>query len=172
MVQKASYPLRAIVAVASAVVLPAPAYHGPFTYAAPAVAKYAAYPAVAKVAAPVVAKVAVPEPYDPNPQYSFSYDIHDGSTGDVKSQHETRNGDVVEGAYSLIEPDGTRRIVQYTADPVHGFNAVVQREPLAVKVAAPVAKVVAPAPVLAKPVFPAYPAVAKVPAFPAYAYHH
>jgi len=46
----------------------------------------------------------------------------------VKSQQETRSGDVVQGAYSLIEADGTRRIVEYTADPVHGFNAVVRRE--------------------------------------------
>lgn len=72
--------------------------------------------------------------------------LKDGSTGDVKSQHESRSGDVVQGAYSLIEPDGTHRIVEYTADPVHGFNAVVRREgaPVA-KVVAPVAKVVAPA---------------------------
>jgi len=31
---------------------------------------------LAKVAAPLVAKVAGPEPYDPNPQYTFSYDVH------------------------------------------------------------------------------------------------
>lgn len=66
--------------------------------------------------------------YDPNPQYSFSYDIHDGLTGDAKSQTETRDGDVVKGQYSLIEADGTRRIVDYTADPVNGFNAVVHKE--------------------------------------------
>lgn len=38
------------------------------------------------------------------------------------------------GSYSLVEPDGTRRIVEYTADPVQGFNAVVHKEPLAAKV--------------------------------------
>lgn len=27
----------------------------------------------------------------------------------------------------MIEPDGTERIVEYTADDVHGFNAVVTR---------------------------------------------
>lgn len=41
-------------------------------------------------------------------------------TGDAKSQSETRSGDVVQGSYSLIEPDGTRRVVEYTADPVQG----------------------------------------------------
>lgn len=67
-------------------------------------------------------------------------------TGDVKNQQESRSGDVVQGSYSLIEPDGTRRTVEYVADPVQGFNAVVHREPagVAVKAVAPVAKVVNP----------------------------
>uniref|UniRef100_A0A6P4EA15 Larval cuticle protein A2B-like n=1 Tax=Drosophila rhopaloa TaxID=1041015 RepID=A0A6P4EA15_DRORH len=143
--------LSALVAVSSAVVVPGPGL---------ALPGYPAYPALAKVAAPLVAKVAGPEPYDPNPQYSFSYDVHDGSTGDVKSQQESRSGDVVQGAYSLIEADGTRRIVEYTADPVHGFNAVVRREGAVVKAVAPVAKVLAPAPLLH-----AAPLVAKLPAY-------
>lgn len=52
----------------------------------------------------------------------------DEETGDLKSQHETRQGDVVSGSYSLREPDGRLRIVTYTADPVHGFNAVVRSQ--------------------------------------------
>lgn len=44
--------------------------------------------------------------YDPNPQYSFAYDVQDGLTGDSKSQHETRQGDVVHGSYSLVDADG------------------------------------------------------------------
>lgn len=43
----------------------------------------------------------------------------------------------MQGSYSLVEPDGTRRIVEYTADPVQGFNAVVHKEPIAAKVVAP-----------------------------------
>ncbi|XP_006624269.1 larval cuticle protein A2B-like [Apis dorsata] len=70
--------------------------------------------------------------YDPHPQYTYSYDVQDNLTGDSKSQQETRNGDIVSGSYSFIEADGTRRIVEYTADPVNGFNAVVHREPLAI----------------------------------------
>lgn len=54
-------------AVCQAIVVPAPAYGG-----YPGVGAYhagvAAYPAVAKVAAV--------SDYDPNPQYSYSYDIH------------------------------------------------------------------------------------------------
>lgn len=69
-----------------------------------------------------------PEPFDNNPQYSYSYTIQDAVTGDTKGHSETRNGDVVSGQYSVVDADGTRRIVDYTADAIHGFNAVVRRE--------------------------------------------
>ncbi|XP_043863194.1 larval cuticle protein A2B, partial [Drosophila mojavensis] len=94
-------------------------HHGPPQYAAPA------------------PKPVAPEPYDADPKYSFGYDIQDGYTGDLKSQHETRHGDVVKGSYSVVDPDGTKRTVDYTADPHHGFNAVVRKEPLAYKPLAP-----------------------------------
>jgi Insect cuticle protein len=80
--------------------------------------------------------------YDANPHYSYTYSVNDASTGDSKSQSESRQGDVVTGQYSLLEADGTRRVVDYTADPVNGFNAVVRKEG-AVAVA-PVAKVISP----------------------------
>lgn len=51
----------------------------------------------------------------------------DGLTGDQKSQHEVRDGDVVKGSYSVVEPDGSLRVVDYAADDVNGFNAVVKR---------------------------------------------
>ncbi|KAM3961225.1 larval cuticle protein A2B-like [Aphomia sociella] len=119
----------------------APAYHAaPVAYAAGPVALAAPVAKVAAVAP--VAKLAVEE-YDPHPQYSYAYDVQDGLTGDSKTQHETRDGDVVQGSYSVVDPDGTKRTVEYTADPHNGFNAVVHREALGVKVAA-VAKVAAP----------------------------
>lgn len=71
------------------------------------------------------------EPYDPNPHYTYSYNVNDYHTGDSKSQHETRTGDVVRGQYSLTDPDGSRRTVDYTADPHNGFNAVIRRTGLA-----------------------------------------
>lgn len=80
--------------------------------------------AAAPVVSPVAARI---EPFDPYPQYAYAYDIHDPSTGDFKNQHETRHGDVVRGQYSLTEPDGSRRTVDYTADPHTGFNAIVRR---------------------------------------------
>lgn len=58
-----------------------------------------------------------------HPHYSYNYGVHDGHTGDVKSQHESRDGDVVKGQYSLVEPDGSVRTVDYTADDHNGkFN--------------------------------------------------
>ncbi|XP_046399430.1 larval cuticle protein A3A-like [Ischnura elegans] len=164
----------ALVAVARAGVIPAAA---PLAYAAPAYAHaplaYAAPVAKAVVAAPVAKAVAVDTDFDPNPQYSYSYDIQDALTGDSKGQTETRNGDVVQGSYSLVEPDGTRRVVEYTADPVNGFNAVVHKEGAAVvkaAVAAPVAvKTVAAAPAVA---YHAAPAVAAYHAAPAVAAYH
>jgi hypothetical protein len=45
----------------------------------------------------------------------------------VKTQHEVRDGDVVHGSYSVNEPDGTVRIVEYTADDHNGFNAIVKK---------------------------------------------
>ncbi|XP_034934148.1 larval cuticle protein A2B-like [Chelonus insularis] len=109
-------------------------------------------------AAQVLAKI---EDFDAVPQYSYAYDVQDALTGDSKAQYETRNGDVVQGSYSLIEADGTRRIVDYTADPVNGFNAVVNREP-AVAVAPVVTKT---APVVAAPVAPAVAAPVAAPLF-------
>ncbi|XP_017049051.1 trichohyalin [Drosophila ficusphila] len=70
------------------------------------------------------------EDYDTRPQYSFAYDVRDSLTGDDKRQEEKRDGDLVKGQYSLIEPDGTRRIVEYTADDASGFNAIVSKQRL------------------------------------------
>ncbi|XP_030374298.1 larval cuticle protein A2B-like [Scaptodrosophila lebanonensis] len=144
--------LLALIAAASAGVLPAAqVYHAApavatYHHAAPAVATYhhAAPAAVVKtVAQPVYAKAA--EEYDPHPQYKFAYDVQDSLSGDSKSQVEERDGDVVRGEYSLIDADGYKRTVQYTADPINGFNAVVNREPLVKAVAAaPVAHYAAP----------------------------
>jgi hypothetical protein len=140
---------------------PGPVVHAapaPLAYAAPAPLAYAAPVAKAIHAAPLaVAKTVVADDYDPNPQYSYGYSIQDGLTGDAKGHQESRSGDVVQGQYSLVEPDGAVRTVTYTADPVNGFNAVVDRQAPAVAVAK----------VHAAPVAYAAPAIAKVHAAPA-----
>lgn len=62
------------------------------------------------------------------PHYEFQYAVHDAHTGDIKDQFEHRRGEYVTGRYSLIEPDGQRRIVDYSSDPLLGFSAQVRRE--------------------------------------------
>ncbi|XP_055851160.1 cuticle protein 7-like [Episyrphus balteatus] len=116
-------------------------------FACVAVASAGLLPAVAPVAAVAQPLLARAEPYDPYPQYSYGYDVQDSLSGDSKNQVETREGDVVRGQYSLNDADGYRRIVDYSADSVNGFNAVVRREPLGVAVAAAPALIkAAPAP--------------------------
>ncbi|CAH2075431.1 unnamed protein product, partial [Iphiclides podalirius] len=136
---------------------PAPAYAR--TYAAPALAApaYASYglglghSAVVAHAAPVyhaapIAHAAPVEIYS-HPRYQFNYGVADGHTGDQKNQWEARDGDVVKGQYSLVEPDGTIRTVDYTADDHNGFNAIVRRQGHAAHPAtAPLVKTVVAAP--------------------------
>ncbi|KAJ8943456.1 hypothetical protein NQ314_009738 [Rhamnusium bicolor] len=123
------------------------------------------------IGAPVVAPAVVAKfsdaTIDPNPSYSFAYDVQDALTGDSKSQVESRANGIVKGQYTVADPDGTRRIVDYYADPVNGFNAVVRKTPLAV--AAPVVAkavappVVAPAPLITRAAPFAYaPGIARV----------
>ncbi|XP_017773152.1 PREDICTED: cuticle protein 8-like [Nicrophorus vespilloides] len=112
---------------------PIAAYHtAPVAHYAP-VAAYHHVPAVVKTVAPV-AQYAAPivksihqEVYpDTHPQYSYQYEVQDAVTGDVKNQHEERDGDVVKGYYTLVQPDGVTRTVHYTADSHNGFNAEVE----------------------------------------------
>lgn len=91
------------------------------------------------------------EPYS-YPQYAFGYDVQDAITGDNKNQYEVRDGDVVRGQYSLNDADGTRRIVDYSADSLSGFNAIVRKEPLAFKTfGAPLPAIVAPSAFIKNP---------------------
>ena len=109
---------------------------------------YQQQPAVIKSYQPVVQHVKHVEHEEPA-NYDFEYGVHDDHTGDVKTHHESAKNGVVEGYYSLIDADGHKRTVHYTADDHHGFNAQVQREPVqghVVKAAQPVQKYVAPAP--------------------------
>lgn len=64
------------------------------------------------------------------------------------------------GQYSLVEPDGSVRTVDYTADPIHGFNAVVSKSAPTIHahhvVAKPIIKQILPvhhAPVVHKAVY-------------------
>ena len=72
--------------------------------------------------------------------YDFKYEVHDEKTGDIKRQSETASNGAVKGQYSLIDSDGFRRVVEYTADDVHGFQATVKREPTHIKIPQPAPK--------------------------------
>lgn len=132
--------------VQQAVAAPVVARAAPYI-AAPAPVVAAAPVAVAR-SAPVVAAAPVAvarsaEIVDAHPQYQYAYNVNDALTGDHKTQEESRDGDVVRGSYSLLEADGSRRVVNYYADPINGFNAVVQRTaPVVAPVEAVAAKVV------------------------------
>ncbi|KAF7270911.1 hypothetical protein GWI33_016143 [Rhynchophorus ferrugineus] len=144
----------------SSVSAPVATHGAPVVHAAP-VAHTAplAYAAPVAHAAPVVAKYAAPalahgygahasQDYYAHPQYEYNYGVQDPHTGDHKTQHEVRDGDVVKGSYTVAEPDGTLRTVHYTADDHNGFNAVVEKSGHPVHPApAPAAKVVVAAPV-------------------------
>lgn len=103
------FALFALIACASA----SPIVQTPYGLAAPAYGGLA-YGGIAKVAAVKTVE------YDAHPHYSYTYSVNDALTGDNKAQSESRDGDVVTGQYSLVEADGTRRVVDYTADPING----------------------------------------------------
>lgn len=116
-------------------------------------------PAAPFVGAPVSARL---EEFDPLPEYKFGYSVSDALTGDYKTQDEQRDGELVRGRYTVVDPDNTLRTVDYTADPVNGFNAVVRNDPLVGEAVVPAAPV-APARYVASaaaPVYANYPAVA------------
>ncbi|XP_063621679.1 uncharacterized protein LOC134793895 [Cydia splendana] len=75
---------------------------------------------------PIRVPVVVAPSKDDATSYEYSYVVYDENTGDQKAQKETSDGSVVRGQYSLIQPDGYVREVQYTADDIKGFNAVVK----------------------------------------------
>ncbi|CAH2233996.1 jg9899 [Pararge aegeria aegeria] len=100
------------------------------------------------------------------PRYEFNYAVNDPSTGDNKAQSEVREGDVVKGSYSLTEPDGTLRVVEYTADAARGFNAIVKRiggasHPQTVQLAPVVTKQIV-APVVQQVAAPVYEQIAPI----------
>lgn len=104
-----------------------PVYQPAPVYSPVPIAQPIAVPQPIPVATPVATPVAVaPVPVYANahPHYQFHYGVSDPLTGDNKSQEESRDGDVVKGQYTLLQPDGITRIVYYTADNT-GFHAQV-----------------------------------------------
>lgn len=61
--------------------------------------------------------------------YDFSYSVQDPTTGDFKSQEESRRNGNVRGQYSWVDADGNRQVVEYQADDQNGFQSEHRREP-------------------------------------------
>nr|XP_047041580.1 cuticle protein 8-like [Helicoverpa zea] len=99
-----------------------------------------------------------PSYYDSNPNYNFAYEVNDAHTGDIKSQHESRRGDTVLGQYSLLQPDGIRRTVDYRADDHTGFQATVNNDGRAAGHAQAVSNDIGRYPNLAVQTYNTYPA--------------
>ncbi|XP_060842956.1 uncharacterized protein LOC132923141 [Rhopalosiphum padi] len=88
---------------------------------ATALAEYAA------PAYPVHHAYAPEHSYESPTPYNFEYSVNDPHSYDVKSQSEHSDGHGnVKGSYSLLEADGSTRVVEYTADH-SGFNAEVKK---------------------------------------------
>ncbi|KAJ8731917.1 hypothetical protein PYW08_014647 [Mythimna loreyi] len=83
-------------------------------------------PNVVTYHAPSAPIVIAPNKQEPT-GYEYSYVVYDQNTGDHKAQRELSDGSVVRGEYSFLQPDGYVREVQYVADDVSGFNAVVKK---------------------------------------------
>ncbi|CAH0407835.1 unnamed protein product [Chilo suppressalis] len=101
------------------------------SHVAPAVAQVAVSAPVTRIAStrPVTVKnvhTDFLENYDAHPRYAYEYSVNDPHTGDIKQQKEERDGEVVKGQYSLVEPDGSVRTVDYVADWKTGFHADVR----------------------------------------------
>uniref|UniRef100_A0A2S2NJJ8 Cuticle protein n=1 Tax=Schizaphis graminum TaxID=13262 RepID=A0A2S2NJJ8_SCHGA len=62
--------------------------------------------------------------------YNFGYGVNDPSSGDIKDQQETKNGDQLTGYYRLLDSDGLVRTVNYQSHPSTGFTAQVNRDPI------------------------------------------
>ncbi|KAL1490390.1 hypothetical protein ABEB36_013096 [Hypothenemus hampei] len=83
--------------------------------------KYASTPRQTPLLIVVPIQVVAPEP-----QYHYGYYIKDPQTGDMHSQQERRNGNYVTGQYSVLEEDGSLRIVRYY-DQGQGFNVIIEK---------------------------------------------
>lgn len=59
--------------------------------------------------------------------YGFKYEVNAPETGDRKHHSEIHAKDHVVGSYSITEPNGAHRYVEYVANS-KGFNAIVRQE--------------------------------------------
>ncbi|CAG4987002.1 unnamed protein product [Colias eurytheme] len=61
------------------------------------------------------------------PSYAYENTVRDPHTGDNKAYYEKRDGDLVVGGFSFVEPGGSIRIVRYKADETGFVNTLLTR---------------------------------------------
>lgn len=63
-------------------------------------------------------------------QYEYQYKVDEGERrGPVMDRWERRLGEYVKGAYSVLQPDGSVRTVDYEVDGDGGYHAVTRLTP-------------------------------------------
>jgi len=60
--------------------------------------------------------------FDPNPQYTYQYQVANEQFQTYIAQKETRDGDAVSGTYSYVDPLGQLITVTYTANAADGYS--------------------------------------------------
>ncbi|XP_049826173.1 cuticle protein 8-like [Aethina tumida] len=122
--------LKFLIFVALAVFVQGSVYEGdhiPIAYSHPYLGQPPYYSRVSykPIVAPVTKTVVQPAVA----HYDFGYALSNPYGDNHQSRVESRRGDIVAGSYSVLDADGTKRIVDYTATPQGGFKAVVRKEP-------------------------------------------
>ena len=134
-------PAHTFIRTAAAPAVPV-AFHGApvAVHHAPVVVDPVVHTAVAE---PAIVRTVLEEPVpvaSAVPRYNYGYSVNDAVSGDSKQRQESRDGDVVTGSYTVADPDGRIRHVEYTADK-NGFRATVTYDgepgPAAIPIASP-----------------------------------
>jgi len=60
--------------------------------------------------------------FDPNPVYTYAYQVASEEDQTYIAQQESRDGDAVSGQYSYVDPLGNLITVKYTANDVDGYS--------------------------------------------------
>merc|ERR1719333_1634514 len=125
---------RIVFLLASAAAVPvqvAPDGYGPSPVPyGPSPPSYAARPEPPRAykVEPVYPEVEEEEKFEPQP-YKYEYGVQDDYTKAAFAKSESQNEvGAVTGSYKVNLPDGRIQTVTYTADPVHGYKAVVSYE--------------------------------------------
>ncbi|CAL4059533.1 unnamed protein product, partial [Meganyctiphanes norvegica] len=99
---------------------PEPAYHAPEPYHPPEPAYHAPEPYH-----PPVPAYSPPEHKEKAIPYSYGYAVQDDYQGVDFGANEDSDGNLIQGSYNVLLPDGRKQTVTYTADHYKGYEANV-----------------------------------------------